>query len=88
MGCLEHSVSYRDIDRFAIQQYTECHMGELRVNYRPTRVALVMVLLTGGWQVFAQNPATYVAVDADANRHPISPDIYGWLLPPPATWLP
>jgi hypothetical protein len=26
---------------------------------------------------FAQNPATYVAVDANANRHAISPDIYG-----------
>ncbi|MGA2574577.1 MAG: hypothetical protein ABSH24_00965 [Bryobacteraceae bacterium] len=45
-----------------------------------------MFVLAGAAQVFAQNAATYVAVDADANRHPISPDIYGWLLPPPATW--
>ena len=36
-----------------------------------------MVLLTGASQAFAQNPATYVAVDAHANRHAINPDIYG-----------
>ena len=28
-------------------------------------------------QAFAQNPSTYVAVDAKANRHAISPNIYG-----------
>jgi hypothetical protein len=37
----------------------------------------MVLLLAGCWQVFAQNPATYVAVDADANRHAINPDIYG-----------
>ena len=36
-----------------------------------------MVLLTGASQSFAQNPATYVAVDTHADRHPINPDIYG-----------
>jgi hypothetical protein len=36
-----------------------------------------VVLLTGASQSFAQNPATYVAVDTHADRHPINPDIYG-----------
>ncbi|HXM46152.1 MAG TPA: glycoside hydrolase family 44 protein [Bryobacteraceae bacterium] len=31
----------------------------------------------GASQILAQNPATYVAVDAEANRHAINPDIYG-----------
>jgi hypothetical protein len=29
-------------------------------------------------QIWAQNPATYVAVDATGNRHAISPNIYGF----------
>jgi Glycoside hydrolase family 44 len=36
-----------------------------------------MLLLAGALQLGAQNPATYVAVDAHANRHAISPNIYG-----------
>jgi hypothetical protein len=46
-------------------------------NYRPFFAALVVVLLTGSSQIFAQNAATYVAVDAHADRHPINPGIYG-----------
>jgi len=46
-------------------------------NYRLLRAALVIVLLAGASKSFAQNPAAYVAVDADANRHAINPDIYG-----------
>jgi Glycoside hydrolase family 44 len=45
-------------------------MGELRT------LATILVL-AGASLAFAQNPATYVAVDAQANRHAISPDIYG-----------
>jgi hypothetical protein len=33
--------------------------------------------LAGARLVIAQNPATYVAVDARANSHPINPDVYG-----------
>jgi len=39
--------------------------------------ARVALLLAVAALTFAQNPATYVAVDANADRHPISPDIYG-----------
>ncbi len=37
-------------------------------------VALALLLLP---QAQAQNAATYVAVDAHADKNPISPDIYG-----------
>ena len=42
-----------------------------------TQAACAAVLLAGGSHLFGQNPATYVAVDAHADRHPINPDIYG-----------
>jgi hypothetical protein len=38
-------------------------------------IALLAPMLAA--PAFAQNPATYVAVDAHADLHPISPDIYG-----------
>ncbi|HLY16226.1 MAG TPA: glycoside hydrolase family 44 protein [Bryobacteraceae bacterium] len=41
------------------------------------RLAAVLLALAAVPPLLAQNPATYVAVDANANRHPISPDIYG-----------
>ena len=41
------------------------------------RVSLSSALLFCAVQGFAQNPATSVSVDANANRHVISPDIYG-----------
>ncbi len=43
---------------------------------RLSQVVLAM-LAAGVSQINAQNPATYVAVDAHANRHAINPDIYG-----------
>ena len=39
--------------------------------------ACVLALLLTAGQALAQNPATSVSVDADANRHPINPHIYG-----------
>src|SRR5580658_2529632 len=41
------------------------------------RVSLAAILLFGVVQGFAQNPATSVSVDANANRHAINPNIYG-----------
>ena len=46
-------------------------------EYRLSRAALVTVLLAAAPQVLAQNPATYVAVDAQADRHSINSAIYG-----------
>lgn len=47
-----------------------------------SRVLIIKVrfalLLLGAAQLWAQNPATYVAVDATANRHTINPNIYGF----------
>ncbi len=40
-------------------------------------VALLLVALIGAIPAFADNPPTVVNVDANANRHPISPNIYG-----------
>jgi hypothetical protein len=45
-------------------------MGELRK-------AAAMLLAAGVSLAFAQNAATYIAVDAAANKHAINPDIYG-----------
>jgi len=36
-----------------------------------------LALLVGAGQALAQNPATSVSVDANVNRHPINPHIYG-----------
>jgi len=41
------------------------------------RVVLVLVLLAGAAGAPAQNPPAAVGVDANANRHLISPEIYG-----------
>jgi Glycoside hydrolase family 44/Fibronectin type III domain len=41
------------------------------------RVTLATIMLLGALQSFAQNPATTVSVDANANRHAINPNIYG-----------
>src|SRR5579863_10275861 len=38
---------------------------------------LSRIVLFAAWPVLAQNPATTVSVDANANRHPINPNIYG-----------
>ena len=38
---------------------------------------LLIAATAGTVPVFAQNPATSVSVDANANRHPINPNIYG-----------
>jgi hypothetical protein len=45
-------------------------MGELRTG-------ATMLVLASASLAFAQNPPTFVAVDAQADRHPISPNIYG-----------
>ena len=52
-------------------------MNYVLTDQKLSRVALVVALLTSATLAFAQNPSTYVAVDAQANRHPINPDIYG-----------
>ncbi len=41
------------------------------------RVRLATILLFSAAPTFAQNPATSVTVDANANRHAINPNIYG-----------
>ncbi|HTT64126.1 MAG TPA: glycoside hydrolase family 44 protein [Bryobacteraceae bacterium] len=46
-------------------------------EYRLSRAALVTVLLAAAPRVLAQNPAAYVAVDAQADRHSINSAIYG-----------
>jgi len=38
---------------------------------------VALLALTIADTALAQNPATYIAIDAHANQHPISPDIYG-----------
>lgn len=38
---------------------------------------LTLVLAAGAGYLCAQNPATPVSVDANANRHPINPNVYG-----------
>src|SRR5438270_4024215 len=45
------------------------HMNEWQ------RYALALLVMAG--QALAQNPATSVSVDANLNRHPINPHIYG-----------
>jgi fibronectin type 3 domain-containing protein len=40
-------------------------------------LATVAMLASGGLPILAQNPATSVSVDVQANRHPINPNIYG-----------
>ncbi len=42
-----------------------------------TRLSLSSIILFSAMQGFAQNPATTVNVDANANRHAINPNIYG-----------
>ena len=46
-------------------------------EYRLSRATLVTVLLAAAPRVLAQNPAAYVAVDAQADRHSINSAIYG-----------
>jgi ABC-type uncharacterized transport system substrate-binding protein len=38
---------------------------------------MALVLAAGVGQIHAQNPATTVTVDANANQHPINPNVYG-----------
>jgi len=40
------------------------------------RLSIIVILIAAA-QCLAQNPATSVSVDANANRHPINPNIYG-----------
>jgi hypothetical protein len=42
-----------------------------------TAAGLLLTILLGGAQILAQNALTSVAVDANANRHAINPNIYG-----------
>lgn len=46
---------------------------------------LLAALCAAGWSAFAQAPGPALTIDANANRHPISPDVYGinfyWTLP-------
>ena len=44
---------------------------------RPRSAKLFLVILLGAADVLAQNPAASVTVDANANRRPINPNIYG-----------
>lgn len=44
---------------------------------RLTYIGLAAFILAGAPRLAAQNPATYVAVDAHADRHAINPDVYG-----------
>ena len=48
----------------------------MSINQRQPCAAAIAFLL-GALPALAQNPSTYVAVDAQANRHAINPDIYG-----------
>ena len=41
------------------------------------RIILAALIMVGALRGFAQNPATTVSVDANANRHAINPNIYG-----------
>ena len=41
------------------------------------RLKLTLIALLSAGSSFAQNPATSVNVDANANRHAINPNIYG-----------
>ncbi|HUB52032.1 MAG TPA: glycoside hydrolase family 44 protein, partial [Terracidiphilus sp.] len=50
--------------------------GALKSMAGPVLVAAAL-LFAGAIRVQAQNPATSVAVDANANQHPINPNIYG-----------
>src|SRR5690242_20001136 len=43
----------------------------------PKSVVLLFLLCLSPTLVLGQNPATIVAIDAGANRHPINPHIYG-----------
>jgi hypothetical protein len=45
------------------------------MNGKP--LVLLLAAIGGAVPVSAQNPATSVSVDANANRHPINPNIYG-----------
>lgn len=47
----------------------------VKARVRPATIVLLVVTCAG--HVSGQNPATYVAVDAHANKHAISPNIYG-----------
>ena len=46
---------------------------------------LFVALCLAGWSANAQSPGPALSIDANANRHAISPDIYGinfyWPLP-------
>ncbi|HLK61909.1 MAG TPA: glycoside hydrolase family 44 protein [Bryobacteraceae bacterium] len=54
---------------------TNLHLSDKRAAYGLLLVTLAILVV--GWPASAQNPAATVAVDAQANRHPISPNIYG-----------
>lgn len=70
-------LTYGNLDCSRMPEYTGCAMLELCVNHRSRAAFLILISLAGAAPVLAQNPATYVAVDAHASRHAISPNIYG-----------
>src|ERR1022692_1112865 len=49
------------------------------------KTVLFVALCLAGWSANAQSPGPALSIDANANRHAISPDIYGinfyWTLP-------
>src|ERR1039458_1176120 len=49
------------------------------------KTVLFVALCLAGWSANAQSPGSALSIDANANRHAISPDIYGinfyWTLP-------
>ena len=47
------------------------------LSFKNVLGGLALVILFGGAKAIAQNPLTSVSVDANANRHPINPNIYG-----------
>src|SRR5580700_11898145 len=56
----------------ALSRGVETNLDTARIS-----ACIAMLLLAVSALASAQNPATYVAVDAHADHHPISPDIYG-----------
>ena len=51
--------------------------GRLRDRPFARLIAIALLVTLCGAQAIAQNPATSVSVDANANHRPINPNIYG-----------
>src|ERR1700691_2175840 len=76
MACC--SASDSGFDSLPIAEYSAIRVNCLVLtNDSISRAALVAALMAAASQGLAQNPVTYVVVDAHADRHPINPDIYG-----------